>query len=697
MISAGNIRSRLIRHLALPSVPDEIESLIDQLIEECLKNIELVSDIKAVDLDELCHMACANDPVLKNLGGCRKVHLGLVSLGPASQTYFDQVQDKGSLEFYLINEIYNIILSDCFSGLWHQLKASLGDATVLDSAIAPGEGDAGLLWQKVIFQYVAHTGVSLDEKTLFMTPVKSFTFMTGERKAEEVSNPDKHLSDGYHIDIHQHLIRISINGEAYFVSNQARLFDVLVDNKIAFDGYCGGNHRCGKCLVNLIHHNQQETRLACETYCTDGMEILTLGKRHQLKVEDSYQGIRHAPSGTGCEGNFGIVFDVGTTTIVGGCFDLGSKEKIRLIAEQNDQYLYGLDVISRISYSLYNEKGLERLNRAIISQLNEMTRKLTDGLKLNITRMVIVGNPTMISIINNIPLDSLAGYPFESKVNNLIRLRASEIGLEGDADIVFPYGVSGFIGSDILSGIVACKFYETSRYQLLIDLGTNGEIALGNMEEIHACSTAAGPAFEGAKIGCGVPSIPGAICRFTFDDKHPVYETIDNVLPVGFCGSGIIDLMAALSENNIIDASGRFVNTDDFRTRLADAEFIFSQQDVRELQLAKSAIMTGMEILLKKAHITIDELGTIFISGGLGSNINVQSAIKIGLLPDGVKNKVQLIGNSSFYGASLFLLYEQYEKIFDQTKSMVRSYDLNEEEPFTDSFIRNLEIKKIIL
>jgi uncharacterized 2Fe-2S/4Fe-4S cluster protein (DUF4445 family) len=299
----------------------------------------------------------------------------------------------------------------------------------------------------------------------------------------------------------------------------------------------------------------------------------------------------------------------------------------------------------------------------------------------------------MISIINNIPLDSLAFYPFESKVSHNFEIKAEQIGLRGGAEVTCISGVSGFIGSDVLSGIVSCKFYEADGYQLLIDLGTNGEIALGNRKHIWACSTAAGPAFEGAKISCGVPSIPGAVYKFAMEKAHLDYATINNLPPIGFCGSGIIDLTCELLKNDLIDKSGMFKKNDSFQITLDKTDFTFNQQDVRELQLAKSAIITGLEILLQKANINKDEVENVYISGGFGSNINVQNAAFIGLLPEGIENKVKLIGNSAFYGASLYLLFEEYKNIFLKTQTTITSLDLNSEECFTDLFINNLELK----
>lgn len=692
MINFDKIKNKVIQELALPSIPNEILELINKLTLDCLNNYNLIRDIKKVDTIILKNYLSNNDKVWQTLNNCEIVYIGLISLGDKSQKYLDSVIDKSSFESYLIDVIFNIILNECFSVAWCNLQDTLQDNYGLTSIIAPGERDIDLELQKVIFEFVTSSDVHLDPKTLFMTPLKSMTFMIGVEKCIQSYNLEKRCYDCHNLKCHQKIIDIKINNVIYQVPYQKRLYDILVDNKIFFDSFCSGNHLCGKCKVLIIKDNNSETKLACDTYCSHGLEVITNSEINKIEIEAAYQGIIHKGSNITNDDSYGIVFDVGTTTIVGGIYHLGSKKEIQVVAEHNEQYLYGLDVISRISYTLTNKNGLEKLNKSIISQLNSIINKLTNNLLGIITKIVIVGNPTMISIINNFSLTSLASYPFESQVNHFIEVNSEKLGLIGSAIVTFISGISGFIGSDVLGGIVASKFYEASQYQLLIDLGTNGEIALGNRNEIYTCSTAAGPAFEGAKISCGVPSIPGAISKFFIDKGNTHYSTIKNQPPIGFCGSGIIDLVATLLNNNLIDQSGMFRNNDQFSISLDNNNFIFNQQDIRELQLAKSAIRTGIDILLKKANINSSQLESIFISGGLGSNVNIKSAIQIGLLPKETEGKVHLIGNSAYYGASLYLVNNEYQALFNKTQSIIKSIDLNDEDTFIDLFVKYLAL-----
>lgn len=691
MINFDKIKNNVIQELALPSIPNDIEELINQLTLECLDNYNLIKEIKKVDTKILKSYLPNTDNIWKTLSGCDAVYIGLISLGQKSQKYLDSISDKGSFETYLVDLIYNLILNECFSQVWCNLQDNLQDNYGLTPVIAPGEKDFSIVLQKLIFEFVSSPEVVLDYKTFFMTPLKSITFMIGVGKDILSYNIEQRCHDCHNLKCHQKLVEIKINNVIYRVPYQKRLYDVLVDNKIFFDSFCGGNHRCSRCKVTVVKNNKTETKLACDTYCSHGLEVITNSEINKIEIEDTYQGFIHKGAITN-DDSYGIVFDVGTTTIVGGIYHLGSKEELQVVAEHNEQYLYGLDVISRISYTLTNKSGLEQLNKSIINQLNSIIKKLTNSILGYVSKIVIVGNPTMISIINNISLTSLASYPFESQVNRFIEVESQKIGLFSNAVVTFISGISGFVGSDVLSDIVASKFYEADNYQLLIDLGTNGEIALGNKDEIYTCSTAAGPAFEGAKISCGVPSIPGAISKFSLENGNYNYTTIKNKPSIGFCGSGIVDLVATLLDNNIIDQSGMFINSDDFHINLDNNSFIFNQQDVRELQLAKSAIRTGVEILLRKAKISTAQIESVFISGGLGSNINVKSAIKIGLLPNSTESKVKLIGNSSYYGASLYLLYAKYKELFIKTQSIIKSIDLNNEEEFIDLFVNYLAL-----
>jgi uncharacterized 2Fe-2S/4Fe-4S cluster protein (DUF4445 family) len=434
--------------------------------------------------------------------------------------------------------------------------------------------------------------------------------------------------------------------------------------------------------------------LACETRSFEGLEVETISSIKEIKIQQTYSGVKHQSEITNNNNHYGMAFDIGTTTIVGSLYNLGSAQLLKTLSEHNKQYLYGSDVISRINFTLIDACGLETLHDSIISQLNNLVAKLMQSANITtLDKIVIVGNPTMISIVNKMNLKSLALYPYSSNVNNYLEGEASRYGLITEALVTFIYGVSAFIGSDIVSGIVASQLYSKKEYQLLIDIGTNGEIALGNRDHIYTCSTAAGPAFEGATISCGVPSIAGAIYQFELNSTETKYYTIDNKPPIGFCGSGIIDLTAAFLNNHFIDASGAFTNEEYQKINLGDISFSFTQNDVREIQLAKSAIFTGIEMLKEKLALQNEDIENIYISGGFGSGLNIDSAIEIGLIPSELKGKVHLIGNSALYGALLFLLYGTSQKIFNDLKGNIGFLDLTLDPKFSESFIDNLSFK----
>lgn len=679
MIDRNIVKQKLIQNIALPSINDEIETLIDRLIEDCIRNHHLIAEVKKVYLNDL------NEDIDEILGDklkdCERINIVLVSLGKISDIYINKIKNADPFESYVVNEIYNLMLEEYYLQTWRKLKVSLSKEWGFAGVIVPGD-NISLEYQKIFFKYIFHPEVTLDDETLIINPLKTITFIVGE------GSNFSHLESDNIVKTHTSLVMITINNENYWVPKGMRLYDVLVQNKIFFDSFCGGNHSCGKCLVEISTNEKQAAKLACDTYCYQGLKVITTNKMKELKIQVDYLGERFNLTDDGKK-DYGMVFDIGTSTIVGGLYHLGTKKQVKVLALTNEQYLYGLDVISRISYSLRQENGLEILNHSIIKQLNHMIKSLLDEHSYHLAKIVIVGNPTMIGIINKINLSSLASYPYLSQVSRLIEVKAQEIGLTSDATVTFISGVSSFIGSDVLCGIVACNFFEKEKYCLLIDLGTNGEIALGNKNQIFACSSAAGPAFEGGRITCGVPSISGAINQFEITDQGIIYQTIDNLPPIGFCGSGIIDLTATLLNNGIINNQGLFLKDDLFEVKISDKRYQITQTDIRELQLAKSAIASGIEVLLKKASVTIDQLDTIFISGGFGSNININSARTIGLLPKNAQN-IQLIGNSAFYGASLYLLEDAYQAIFSSLKSKIKVIDLNDESDFIDLFVKNL-------
>lgn len=415
-------------------------------------------------------------------------------------------------------------------------------------------------------------------------------------------------------------------------------------------------------------------------------------------------------SGDYSDSNFGVAVDIGTTTVACYLMNCTTGELIDVEAQINTQKKFGADVISRINYTIEDEHGTEKLSKLIRNQINEMLKVLCERNKISnscIYNMTIAANTTMLHMLLGIQTESIAKAPFIPVFTDMLDIRAEELDIDINGFITLLPSISAYVGSDITSGILSCRMHEDEGYSLLLDLGTNGEIALGNNKQIIACSTAAGPAFEGANIKHGIGGISGAISSVKLDGTLS-YRTIQNKTAIGICGSGVLDIVSEMIKNSIIDETGRILDLDEIenqglKSRIEDAfgikEFVieadgynhtritFNQRDVREVQLAKAAIAAGIKILLKEAGISVNAIEKVYIGGGFGNYMNIDSAIGIGMLPVELKGKIISVGNCAGSGARLSLLSEiEREKL----QSIIRStkyIELSSNKEFQEYYI----------
>ena len=306
------------------------------------------------------------------------------------------------------------------------------------------------------------------------------------------------------------------------------------------------------------------------------------------------------------------------------------------------------------------------MRELLIGQINEMTR----GYPLSL--ITFAGNTTMLHTLLGVNPEHIAAAPFNPVFTHGFSCPASELGLQlnsGCIAHILP-GLASYVGADITAGILACGMMDTESYSLLVDIGTNGEIALGNSEKILCCGTAAGPAFEGAKIACGCGAVSGAVNTIRWDSESFSITTIGNLPAIGICGSAIIDAAAFLSDTGLIDETGRFneeyegpfaANVFEMNGqpafRLTESVYV-TQQDIREIQLAKAAIAAGIATLLNNAGLSFEQIGTLYLAGGFGNYINRNNAAAIGLIPPELKEKLIPAGNASASGAALCILSE---------------------------------------
>lgn len=393
----------------------------------------------------------------------------------------------------------------------------------------------------------------------------------------------------------------------------------------------------------------------------------------------------HVSSGRGPERLLGIAFDIGTTTVVGYLMDLETGEQLAVSSRLNPQTRYGDDVVSRIAFSS-QPGGLEALQQAIVECLNALIVETTSHIRLaphDVLAATIVGNTTMQHLLLGISPAALAQAPYVPVVEEALSLRADELGLEmaaGGRVWLLP-NIAGWVGADTVGVLLATRLYAQEEIGLAIDIGTNGEMALGSRARLITCSTAAGPAFEGAHLSCGMRAADGAIDRVEIG-QDVLWHAIGGAPPRGICGSGLVDLIAGMLRAGILTPSGLMQNGeallgDDaqaLRQRIVEngrqKEFIVAsssegangrairvtQRDVRELQLAKGAIRAGVEILLKELGVGYEDVKKVFLAGAFGNYIRPESALTIGLIPHFPRAEIIPVGNAAGEGAKMALL-----------------------------------------
>lgn len=399
----------------------------------------------------------------------------------------------------------------------------------------------------------------------------------------------------------------------------------------------------------------------------------------------------------------GVAVDIGTTGLSAYLIDLKSGDVISKSSALNPQTEFGSDVLSRITYCMNSEEKLKILKTSIIRKINEMIEELVEDnfIRKNVYRVIVAGNTTMLHLFLGINPISIAKAPYRPIFLDKVDIGASEIGIDINKSAVITLlpSASGYIGSDILSGIIATAFNEKKYGSIFIDIGTNGEIVAIYNGRLVATSTAAGPAFEGMNISCGARAEDGAIDTFNIDSDYNItFSTIGEAQPKGICGSGLIDIIACLVEKNIVLSSGRFNSklNKNIINRLKDKKFYItdniyiSQKDIRQIQLAKGAIAAGISMLLKEIGMPIVNVEEAVIAGAFGYHINSESIKSIGIIPKGFKGKITFVGNSSIEGARLALINEKVLKNMVDLRKNINVLELSVKEEFQEYFIREL-------
>jgi uncharacterized 2Fe-2S/4Fe-4S cluster protein (DUF4445 family) len=391
--------------------------------------------------------------------------------------------------------------------------------------------------------------------------------------------------------------------------------------------------------------------------------------------------------------NFGLAVDVGTTTLVMELVDVESGRTLDMEAALNSQSRRGADIISRLTYALSETRRAAELRELVLETLNQMSRRLLIRNRispLSVYEAVLSGNTAMSHLLLGVPVDSLAKAPYFAVFSRVPCLNSREVGLaiHPQGKVYFAPNIKSFVGGDISSGLLAVRLAARPGNFLFLDLGTNGEVVLKAGEDIIATSTAAGPAFEGMSISCGMPALAGAI--YKAEDGRPLrVATIGSSAPQGICGTGLIDLIAIYLGRGEIVSSGAIQNLE---KRLAVAPgIVLTQDDVRQMQLACAAIKSGIQLMLKTKGLSIEKLDGIYIAGAFGSYLNIRNSMALGLLPRMEEQRIVFVGNSSLAGARLLLLARQEREEVESLVQRIRYLSLASDREFQDHFIRALE------
>lgn len=452
---------------------------------------------------------------------------------------------------------------------------------------------------------------------------------------------------------------------------------------------CAGNGRCGKCRVlakgELSLPDEEELsllgeyaakgyRLACRTKALGRVEIdynpLSSTAQAGLEVLDAQE-----PSAV--SDGIGAAIDVGTTTVAVLCVDMNAQKILAADAFINPQRAMGADVMSRLSVIMEDPCAANKMQSMLFERIEESVKnifpKAPDAVSL-------CGNTVMEHIAAGLDARGIAQYPFtpDSLLGDEYKLGFA------DAPVYLFPCVAGYVGGDVTAGIVACGLDRTDENILLLDLGTNGELALSHNGRVYTASAAAGPAFEGGNLECGMCAAPDAIDRVWIEDGEIRWHS--DKTPNGICGSAALDALAAMLELEIVDETGAM---DDDRYSFTENVWL-SDADVRALQLAKAAICAGVRTLCRAAGIKESDISRVLIAGSFGAHLDPDSALRVGIIPSCLEGRIESVGNSALRGAALRLVDEDYRRRIDELRPKLEHVELSLSKQFNQYYIEEM-------
>lgn len=500
------------------------------------------------------------------------------------------------------------------------------------------------------------------------------------------------------------------------------VLELLTGKGIQLESECGGEGSCGKCLVELISGNlvdgmgvpaepvYDRMYLACQSFLSTDCSVSVSGPPAGGDEFDAFiaGSIGEVPGRAGAAHRLGLAVDIGTTTVVVLLADLDSGALLAVESETNPQRAYGADVISRIVFSTDKSaaaNGTAILQEAIVACINRLIAVLCDGSgasRQSIESVVCVGNTAMQHFLLGITPARLGIAPYEAEFKEVEPRPAAAIGLElpGGATLAVLPNIGSFIGADAVGCLLAIERERRSRCSIMVDMGTNTEMALGDGERRVACSAAAGPAFEGAHLAHGMRATPGAIKSARIRDGALTFETVAGEPAAGICGSGIVDVIAALRKLDVIDEQGRMREHAEFvLVGAADSgtgrAITITRQDIREIQLVKASIATGLMFLLERFGLGFEQVEKFYVAGAFGNYLDLANARVIGLLPDLPPDRFEPIGDAALKGAYICLTggapaLERAREIAFETEHL----ELAGRPEFQKTFIESLRLER---
>lgn len=477
-------------------------------------------------------------------------------------------------------------------------------------------------------------------------------------------------------------ITILPDGKELTVRRGVNLLEALRQAETAPDAPCGGNGRCGKCTVGV----DGQKVLACEYRVEKDMTV-TLPEKETLEVLSRGQetAVRMNPVRDG----YLAAFDIGTTTVV--CFLLDPAGKEAAVASMvNPQQPFGADVVSRIQRSMKGDR--EALTKAIRAGMTDLIGQCCGAARIDpvqIGVVSVVGNSCMQQIFLGMEVENLAAVPFAPVITEPIIVDAGTVlPICPNAALLTAPDISGYVGADTVGCVLASKLCEAEDTVLMVDIGTNGEMVLSCKGRMTACSTAAGPALEGANIRFGMRGGPGAIDHVGLDG----YTVIGGGKAKGICGSGLIDVLAVMLERGLLNSRGR-VLTEDHNFRLTD-EIYLTQEDIRQVQMAKGAIAAGICLMAEHFGITVHQIDRVLLAGAFGSFLNPANACRIGLLPEELAGKIQTVGNIAGTGSKMLAMDSSQLELTRSLVKKIEPLELASMPQFRRVFAKNMAFRE---